>query len=81
MVHELKVQPRYWPDYKSGNKTFSMRKADRHFSVGDIVIFRLWENETIIAMEYVVRKISHIMHDYDFKYVPNGFCILSLKEI
>ncbi len=81
MTHELKCKPDFWRDYKSGIKTGSMRKNDRHFSVGDLCVLRLWEDERFITGEIAVRKITHIVHDFDFKELPKGYCLLSFKEV
>lgn len=81
MVHELKCRPEFWPDYKSGRKNNSYRDNDRRFAVGDIVILKLWQDGRFILGETVVRRITHILHDYDFHEVTDGFCILSLEEV
>ena len=78
MIHELKVIDRFWPDYKSGLKTFSIRKNDRNFAVGDVCIFKLWDENHFVLNEIVVKKITHILHDYDSKMVLEKHCILSL---
>ncbi len=81
MVHHLKCSPRHWSDYKSGLKNNSMRKNDRRYAVGDTVILQLWERERFMLNEMVVRKVTHVLHDYDFDKMPEGYCILSLKEV
>lgn len=81
MIQELKCGPRFWPYYKNGSKTGSMRKNDRPYAIGDICILKLWEDERFITNEVVVKKISHIVHDYDFKELPTGYCFLSFKEV
>lgn len=81
MTHELKCALEQWPYYKTGLKNSSMRFNDRNYSVGDIVILRLWEDNHFVTGELVVRKITHIVHDYEFKQMPKGHCLLSLKEV
>lgn len=80
MIHELKCVPKFWPYYKNGDKNNSLRKNDRRFAVGDICILRLWEDERFIVNEITIKRISHIVHDYEFKEIPNGYCLLSFKE-
>lgn len=80
-THELKCGPSFWRDYKSGIKNNSMRNNDRHFSVGDICVLRLWEGDRFITGEIAVRKVTHIVHDFDFKVMPKGYCLLSFKEV
>lgn len=81
MIHELKCLPDQWPYYKSGLKNSSMRNNDRNFSVGDICILRLWDQDRLILNETAVRKITHIVHDFEFKQMPKGYCLLSLREV
>lgn len=81
MTHELKCLPENWPYYKTGVKNNSLRKNDRHFSVGDIVILKLWQDDRFILGEVVVRKVTHVLHDFDFTPMPKGYCLLSLKEV
>lgn len=39
-IHELKTWPQYFHAIKEGIKTFEVRKADRDFNVGDILLLR-----------------------------------------
>ncbi len=81
MTHHLKCLSQQWPYYKSGLKTGSLRKNDRQFAVGDICILQLWDNDHFVLNEMAVKKISHIVHDYEFKELPDGYCLLSFKEV
>ena len=42
-VHILKTWPRYFDDVESGGKTFEIRKNDRGFQVGDVLLLREWD--------------------------------------
>lgn len=81
MTHELKCNSDFWPYYKTGAKNSSMRKNDRNYAVGDVLILRLWKDDRFIINEIVVRKITHIVNDFDFKEMPDGYCILSLAMV
>lgn len=39
-THELKIDIKYFEDVKKGIKTFELRKNDRDFKVGDILILK-----------------------------------------
>ena len=43
MIHELKTWPQFWPALCDGSKTFELRKNDRGFEVGDILILLMDE--------------------------------------
>lgn len=40
MEHELKVWPEYWDVLVSGEKSFEVRRDDRGFQKGDVLILR-----------------------------------------
>lgn len=42
-VHELKTWPEYFQAIKSGKKTFEVRKNDRSFKVGDVLLLKEWK--------------------------------------
>lgn len=81
MTHELKCLANQWPYYKTGLKNSSLRFNDRNYVVGDIVILKLWGNEHFVFGEVIVRKITHIVYDYEFNPMPKGYCLLSLIEV
>ena len=82
-VHVVKSSMRFFYDYKNGNKTNSLRKDDRGYSVGDLcVIFPTEDGDRVLyGEEPAVKKISHIVRDSDFKDMPEGYCLLSFKEV
>lgn len=43
VVHELKIWPSYFEAVLNGTKTFEIRKDDRQFSVGDILVLMEYE--------------------------------------
>ena len=96
MVHELKILPQYFEKVLDGSKTFELRKDDRGFEVGDILILKEFrqglidctQSEPIVIQErgYTGRKIEKEI-SYIFKGgIPGmglrkGFSILGLKDI
>lgn len=46
MKHELKIWPQFFEPVVGGQKTFEIRKNDRGFQNGDVVILREWDPTT-----------------------------------
>lgn len=44
-IHELKITEPYFSDVAFGSKNFEIRKNDRDFKVGDILILRKWDGK------------------------------------
>ena len=59
MTHELKTYPKYFQETIEGNKPFEIRKNDRDFQVGDVLILKEWDNIKYSGREIgaVVRRI------------------------
>lgn len=53
-IHELKVWPEYFEEVQKGNKTFEIRKNDRDYKTGDVILLQ----------EYDPNK-SHVCHTCD----------------
>ncbi len=45
ITHELKIWPQWYREVAVGNKTFEVRKNDRNFRDGDIVLLKEWDAE------------------------------------
>lgn len=78
-VHELKIYPQYFEEVLNGNKTFEVRKNDRGFQVGDIVILKEFDNIRYSGRE-VKAEITYILND-SFYGVATGFVVLAIKVI
>lgn len=82
IIHELKVDPRYFKELESGSKTFEIRKDDRPFQVSDVLLLKSFDNEnaeytgaTIFA--YVLGVFGREIHEKE--YVRDGYVILSIE--
>ena len=77
-IHELKTWKEDFEEVFMGRKTFEVRKNDRNFQKGDILILKEWDNE---KQEYtgrqMARGISYILNGGQFG-VENGFVVMYL---
>lgn len=93
-THELKIFPRYFKAVQDGSKTFELRKNDRDFKVGDILVLkefksRLLDNTgpTEVVIEEggytgreISKRISYILEGGQFG-LRKGYSILALGEV
>lgn len=75
-VHNLKIKPQYFKDVVSGIKTFEVRKNDRNFKVGDLMVLETYDNEKFTG-DFVNTEITYILDDP--KYCKKGYVILGFK--
>jgi len=91
MTHALKTWPEYYKAVESGEKTFEIRKMDRSFKVGDIVILQEYElnggglSDDDLKGQYtgkeLKRRVTYILHGATSFGLVDDYCILGLKEI
>jgi hypothetical protein len=80
MTHYLKTWPEYFAAIDSGSKTFEIRKNDRGFQRGDILILEEYNPDT---KEYSGHKLSFrvgFMIEGAWG-IPAGTCVMSLLPI
>jgi hypothetical protein len=61
MIHELKTWPQYYDVIISGHKTFEVRKNDRHFEVGDLLILKEYHPITGYTGKQITKEITYIL--------------------
>ena len=78
-VHELKTVQPFFNQVAEGKKKFELRKNDRDFGYGDILILREWNNvsQHYMGNEVVVRVIGVLDQ---FVGLQQGYCILSISD-
>lgn len=79
MEHELKIYPKYYEDVISGQKTFEVRKNDRNFNVGDMLILKEWDNIKYSGRN-VKAKVIYLMDD-KFIGIQQGYVVLGIELI
>ncbi len=76
---ELKILPKYFNDIIYGNKRFELRKNDRNFKVGDIVLLNEYDVKNTGRYCYII--ITYILdncpeYGLDKEYCIFGFALL-----
>ena len=77
MIHELKTAPVYFNRSWSGEKLFEVRKNDRHFQKGDVIILMEWDGEKYTGYQ-IIGSITYVLSGFDAinsEYVVFGFKI------
>lgn len=79
MEHELKIYLTYFEDVISGKKKFEIRKNDRKFRVGDILILKEWDNIKYSGREARAEVIYLI--DDKFVGIQPGYVVMGISLI
>ena len=76
--HELKIEPKYFEAVKDGRKKFEIRKNDRNYQEGDILVLLEYDKYyEAFTGEKITVEISY-MTDYAQK---DGYVVLGIEEI
>ena len=76
MLHELKTYPKYFQETIEGNKPFEIRKNDRNFQVGDVLLLKEWD------IKYTGREVGAMVRyilDDKFIGLAEGYVALGLQ--
>lgn len=79
-VHKLKIIPEYYDAVRTGIKIFEVRKNDRNFKVGDILILKEWDATRKDFTGRTARRIISYIFDNQF-YLKEGYVILSFDML
>ena len=79
MIHALKIEPNYYEDIKSGDKSFEVRKNDRNFCTGDyIALNELSDTRDEYTGRSILVKITSIVNDERF--CKEGYIVMGLRK-
>lgn len=71
-VHFLKLDSKYIEAIENGTKSFEIRKNDRNFKTGDIIIFTDANGKVIFS--YFWHTITYILADVPRYGLKKGYC-------
>ncbi len=78
-IHKLKIWKEYFEVVSSGYKTFELRKNDRDYKKGDILILEEWDPEKEVYTNRTIEgEVIYILNGPSFGLLE-GYCIMSLK--
>lgn len=80
IIHELKCHSVFYHRVADGSKTFEIRKNDRDFQTGDIVILREWDDVEGVYVgedDPIHAKITYISRFAQM----DGWVVLALRKI
>lgn len=72
MIHELKISAYYFQAVKEGRKTFEIRRNDRGFQAGDLVILREYEDRGVTthltgnSLEFKIGYVTNFNQKEDY---------------
>lgn len=78
MTHELKILSEFFQPIFDGVKNFEIRKDDRQYQVGDILILRETNGHSYTGREVRV-VITYILRDRNYN--KEGYCTMSIKPL
>lgn len=79
-MHKLKILPQYFQAVWSGVKTFEIRKDDRGYQVGDILVLREWDGEKYTGSAICV-KVTYILRDAEGYGLKDGYVIMGIRHL
>jgi|GEM_PF-3364758 len=74
-VHELKTLPQYFGPVADGIKTFEIRKDDRGYQVGDLLLLKEYEDDAFTG-NAVLKEVTYLTADYQ----QTDYVTLAIKE-
>jgi hypothetical protein len=78
MIHELKCIDPYFAHVALGLKTFEVRKNDRDFNVGDVLLLSRLRRDGLTG-ERVRVDVVHVLEGGAFG-IADGYCVLGIRD-
>ena len=91
-IHHLKTWPQFFEAVADGNKTFEIRKNDRHFAVDDVLVLREWTPvanavpwrssvpDGFYSGREVHRKVTYILQGGQWG-IEEGYVVLGMVPV
>lgn len=79
-THELKTWPEYFKDVWNNTKNFEIRKNDRHYRAGDMLILKEWSSVGGYTGREIERRITYVFLGGTMG-IQDGYCVLGLSKL
>lgn len=79
-IHDLKTWPLYYRAVRDGTKTFELRRNDREYRVGDLLILKEWEPEGEFYTGYVTVAVVTCIVDNPTFLAP-GYVAMGIRAL
>lgn len=76
-VHFLKTEQPFFDALLEERKTFEIRKNDRSFNPGDVLVLR----EYPYTKRWIIAEIFYVLESKDFEGIKEGYCVLGLSQL
>lgn len=81
MTHEIKCWPEFMHDLATGRKSFEVRKNDRDYLVGDMLLIREFNPEKkVYGLKKINAEIIYILKGGQFG-IEKGYIVMGLQII
>ena len=87
-IHPLKTWPKYFAmgevDQWETKKPWEVRRDDRGFKVGDVVILQEWDPEPETqgyTGQFIVGKITNVLRYDDVPGIEPGYCVFGYQYL
>lgn len=76
-IHRLKTLPKYFKAQILGNKQFEVRKNDRDFHVGDVLVLEEWDKQ--YTGTFLCVRVTYVLKD--FIGLKDGYVVLGTEPL
>ena len=79
MTHTLKIWPEYYAAVRDGRKTFEVRRNDRDYRPGDVLVLQEWNPQT---EQYTGEETTVcVIYVSDCRpFIPEGIVVMSIEQ-
>lgn len=81
MIHQLKIESRFYNDIELAGKRFEVRRDDREYQEGDVLVLRECRDDKLTGrLLYALVTYIH-RNDAEHVFLVDGYCILGIYII